>query len=76
MSRALFEKEVYIRFAEEPMAFVYTVQYGRFTVKSAHVLISNRDPNAARVDEKLDDVSNTVNLRLRKPTHGSSGRAG
>ena len=70
MARALFEKEVYIRFADEPMAFVYTVKYGRFTVKSAQVLISNRDPNAARVDEQLDDASNTVKQRLRKPTHG------
>jgi hypothetical protein len=71
----LFEKEVYIRFADEPMAFVYTVKYGGFTVKSARIPISSSGPQSAAVGGPIDDVSDTVKQLLRKPTPDSSDRA-
>lgn len=75
MARALFEKEVYIRFADEPMAFVYTVKYGRFTVKSARILISSSGPQSGTVDGPIDDVSSIVKQVLHKPTPDHSDRA-
>jgi hypothetical protein len=65
MARASFEKEVYVRFADEPMAFVYTVKSGGFTVKSERILISSSGPQSAAVDRLIDDVSNTVKQLLR-----------
>jgi hypothetical protein len=76
MVRALFEKEVYIRFADEPVAFVYTVKYGGFTVKAARIPISRWGPQTADVDGQFEDTSNTVKQLLRKPTPGNSGRSG
>jgi len=76
MARALFEKEVYIRFADEPMAFVYTVKYGGFTVKSARISISKSRPQSAGLDGPIDDTSNPVKQLLRKPTPDNTNRAG
>jgi hypothetical protein len=66
MPRALFEKEVYIRIADEPTAFVYTVRYGRFTVKSALIPISTWGSQTTDVDGQGDDASNILRQSLRK----------
>jgi hypothetical protein len=76
MIRALFQKELYIRFAEEPKAFVYTVKCGGFTVKSEWVPISIPVPKTAGGDTASDDESNIVKQLLRKPTHASGDRVG
>jgi hypothetical protein len=70
MTRTLFKKELYIRFAEEPRAFVYTVKCGGFTVKSERVPISIPFPQSAGGNRPFDDESNTVKQLLRKPTLG------
>jgi hypothetical protein len=76
MASTLFETDVYIRFADEPMAFIYTVRYGGFALKSARVPISNSGPQSAPVDGPVYDVSNAVKQALRKPAPDSSDRAG
>jgi len=65
---ARVQKEIYIRFADEPMAFVYTVKYGGFTVKSARIPIAVHGP--------LDDASNIEEQLLRKPASDNSESAG
>lgn len=74
--RALFKKELYIRFAEEPRAFIYTVKGGGLTVKSERVLISIPLPQSAGRDGPLDKPSNALAYRLRKPTPANSDRVG
>jgi len=65
MAPALFRKDVYIRFADEPAAFVYTVKYGRFTVKSARILVSSWDSQTP--DGQCDDAPNTVKQLMQRP---------
>jgi hypothetical protein len=70
MAWALFEREVYIRFADEPAAFVCTVKYGGFTVKSERTPISQWDSQTADVNERCTDASHTVKQLLRKRNGG------
>jgi hypothetical protein len=67
MARALLKKEVYIRFADEPAAFVYTVRYGRFTVKSERIPVSMQHSQTVEVNGRFYEASDTVKQLLRKP---------
>lgn len=70
MAWALLEMDVYIRFADEPAAFVCTVKYGGFTLKSERIPTSRRDSQTADVDGRSTDVSTTVEHLLRKRNDG------
>ncbi len=70
--RALFKKELYIRFAEEPRAFIYTVRCCGLTVKSERVPISIPFPQSAGGDGLLDESANAVGQWLRKSTPANS----
>jgi hypothetical protein len=66
MTWALFETEVFIRFAEEPAAFVCTVKYGSFTIRSERVSTSGLASQTAAVNERHLDESDAVKQLLRK----------
>jgi hypothetical protein len=79
MARGLFEKEVYIRFAEEPMAFVCTIKYGGFTVKSTRLTVSRPGRRSAAAHGPLGDAWSMVKQLLGRPrsrvtTQGRYGR--
>jgi len=67
MAPALFKKDVYIRFADQPATFVYTVKYGRFSLKSARILLSSWVSQTPDVDGQCDDAPNTVKQLMRRP---------
>jgi len=71
----LFEKGVYIRFADEPTAFVYTVKYSGCTVRSERVMASSSRPRSAAAGGACDDASVSAKV-LRKRISDSGHRAG
>jgi hypothetical protein len=66
MTWALFDTEVFIRFAEEPAAFVCTVKYGSFTIRSERVSTSRRASQTAAVNEQYLEDSDTAQQLFRK----------